>query len=119
MKIEVLNIATFGLAYSTPTSLPGSFILGKKNPGSGWSRASQKVGGDKKTAGGRSEQVAIFTAKIATDLACAQRRYPCNTSGFSYSGPQGSHLPIYANPLWFSVSFAKLRPSGPALNILL
>ena len=44
----------------------------------------------------------IFTAKIATDLACAQRRYPCNTSGFSrqcYSGPQGSHLPIYGNPL--------------------
>ena len=61
----------------------------------------------------------IFTAKIATDLSCAQRRYPCNTSGFSrqcYSGPQGSHLPIYANPLWVSVSFAKLRPSGPALN---
>ena len=59
--------------------------------------------------------------KEATDLACAQRRYPCNTSGFSrqsHSGPQGSHLPIYANPLWFSVSFAKLRPSGPALNFL-
>ena len=65
--------------------------------------------------------VRIFTAKIATDLACTQRRYPCNTSGFSrqcYSGPQGSHLPIYANPLWFSVSFAKLHPSGPALNFL-
>ena len=27
-------------------------------------------------------------------------------------------MPIYANPLWFSVSFAKLRPSGPALNFL-
>ena len=39
---------------------PGSFILGKKDPGSGWSRASQKVGGDKKTAGGRSKQVAIL-----------------------------------------------------------
>ena len=63
----------------------------------------------------------IFTAKIASDLACAQHRYPCNTSGFSrqcYSGPQGSHLPIYANPLWFSVSFAKLRSSGPALKFL-
>ena len=68
-----------------------------------------------------TDKVSIFTVKIATDLACAQRRYPCNTSGFSrqcYSGPQGSHLPIYANPLWFSVSFAKLRPSGPALNFL-
>ena len=43
-----------------PTSFPGSFILGKKDPGSGWSRASQKVGGDKKTAGGRSKQVAIL-----------------------------------------------------------
>ena len=63
MKIEVLNIATFGLAYSTPTSLPGSFILGKKDPGSGWSRAFQKVGGDKKTAGRRSEQVAILSGK--------------------------------------------------------
>ena len=42
-------------------SFPGSFILGKKDPGSGWSRASQKVGGDKKTAGGRSEQVAILS----------------------------------------------------------
>ena len=61
----------------------------------------------------------IFTVKIATDLACAQRRYPCNTSGFSrqcYPGPQGSHLPIYANPLWFSVSFAKLRPSGSSVK---
>ena len=69
-----------------------------------------------------SNEDIIFTAKIATDLACAQRRYPCNTSGFSrqcYSGPQGSHLPIYANALWFSVSFAKLRPSGPAINFLL
>ena len=44
-----------------PTSFPGSFILGKKDPGSGWSRGSQKVGGDKKTAGGRSEQVAILS----------------------------------------------------------
>ena len=71
---------------------------------------------------GKSGYYTIFTVKIATDLACAQRRYPCNTSGFSrqcYSGPQGSHLPIYAKPLWFSVSFAKLRPSGPALNFLL
>ena len=70
---------------------------------------------------GRVWEIHIFTAKIATDLACAQRRYHCNTSGFSrqcYSGPQGSHLPIYANPLWFSVSFAKLRPSGPVLNFL-
>ena len=24
----------------------------------------------------------IFTVKIATDVACVQRRYPCNTSGF-------------------------------------
>ena len=42
------------------TSFPGSFILGKKDPGSGWSRTSLKVGGDKKTAGGRSKQVAIL-----------------------------------------------------------
>ena len=58
----------------------------------------------------------IFTVKIATDLACAQRRHPCNTSGFRrqcYSSLQGTHLPIYANLLWFSVSFAKLRRSGP------
>ena len=70
----------------------------------------------------KDESSSIFTAKIATDLACAQRRYPCNTSGFSrqcYSRLQGSHLPIYANPLCFSVSFAKLHPSGPALNFLL
>ena len=43
-----------------PTSFPGSFIQGKKDPGSGWSRASQKVGGDKKTAGGRGKQVPIL-----------------------------------------------------------
>ena len=43
------------------TSVRGSFILGKKDPGSGWSRASQKVGGDKKYAGGRSKQVAILS----------------------------------------------------------
>ena len=43
------------------TSFPGSFIQGKKDPGSGWSRASQKVGGDKKNAGGRSKQVAILS----------------------------------------------------------
>ena len=43
------------------TSFPGSFILGKKDPGSGWSRASQKVGGDKINAGGRSKQVAILS----------------------------------------------------------
>ena len=64
----------------------------------------------------------IFTVKIATDLACAQRWYPCNTSEFwrqCYSSPQGPNLPIYANPLWFSVSFAKLRPSGPVFNFLL
>ena len=53
---------------------------------------------------------------IATDLACAQRRNPCNTSGITrqcYSSLQGTHLPIYANLLWFSVSFAELRHSGP------
>ena len=58
----------------------------------------------------------IFTVKIATDLACAQRRFPCNTSGFRrqcYSSPQGTHLPINANLCWFSVSFAKLRRSSP------
>ena len=57
----------------------------------------------------------IFTVKIATDFACTQRRYPCNTSGFRrqcYSSLQGTHFAIYANLLWFSVSFAKLRPSG-------
>ena len=58
----------------------------------------------------------IFTVKIATGLACAQRRYPCNNSGFRRqccSSLQGTHLPIYANFLWFSVSLAKLRRSGP------
>ena len=61
----------------------------------------------------------IFTVKIATDLVCAQRRYPCNTSGFRrqcYSSPQGTHLPIYANLLWFSVAFAMFRRSGPLWN---
>ena len=52
---------TFSAINRCATSFPGSFILGKKDPGSGWSRASQKVGGDKKTAGGRSEQVAILS----------------------------------------------------------
>ena len=66
--------------------------------------------------------ICIFTVKISTDLACPQRRYPCNTSGFRrqcFSSPQGTHLPIYANLLWFSVSFAKLRRSGPVWNFLL
>ena len=61
----------------------------------------------------------ISTVKIATDLACAKRRYPCNTSGFRrqwYSSPQGTHSPIYVNLLWFSVYFAKLRRSGPVWN---
>ena len=63
----------------------------------------------------------IFTVKIAADLACSQRWYPCNTSGFRrqcYSSLQRTHLPIYANLLWFSVSFAKLRRSGPVWNFL-
>ena len=47
------------------TSFPGSFILGKKDPGSGWSRASQKVGGDKKNAGGRGKQVANLSKNAA------------------------------------------------------
>ena len=47
--------------HTRSTSFPGPFILGRKDPGSGWSRASQKVGGDTKTAGGRSEQVAILS----------------------------------------------------------
>ena len=61
----------------------------------------------------------IFTVKIATDLVCAQRRYHCYTSGFRrqcYSSPQGTHLPIYANLLWFSVAFAMFRRSGPLWN---
>ena len=61
----------------------------------------------------------IFTVKIVTDLACAQRRYPYNTSGLRrqcWASPQRTHLPIYANLLWFSVSFAKLRRSGPVYN---
>ena len=33
----------------------------KKDPGSGWSRASQKVGGDKKTMRGRYNQVIILS----------------------------------------------------------
>ena len=45
---------------SLATSFPGSFILGNKDPGSGWSRASQKVGGDKKNAVGRGKQVEIL-----------------------------------------------------------
>ena len=49
------------LCHFPPTSFPGSFILGKKDPGSGWSRASQKVGGDKKNARGRRKQVAILS----------------------------------------------------------
>ena len=43
------------------SSFPGSFIRGKEDPGSGWSRASQKEGGDKKTAEGRRNQVAILS----------------------------------------------------------
>ena len=45
-------------SFSHPTSFSGSFISppqrerAKKDPGSGWSRVSQKVGGDKKTKGG-------------------------------------------------------------------
>jgi len=55
----MLNRAFNVSAADWATSFLGSFILGKKDPGSGWSRASQKVGGDKKNAGGRSKQVAI------------------------------------------------------------
>ena len=61
----------------------------------------------------------IFTVKIVTDLACSQRWYPYNTSGLRrqcWTSPQRTHLPIYANLLWFSVSFAKLRRSGPEYN---
>ena len=39
------------MASCCSTSFPGSVIRGKKDPGSGWSRASQKVGGDKKKTG--------------------------------------------------------------------
>ena len=91
-------------------------IFGGKSQTS-FSRIATRPGSEE----GRLFSHAIFTVKIATDLACAQRWYPCNTSGFwrqCYSSPQGPHLPIYANSLWFSVSFAKLRPSGPALNFL-
>ena len=55
------------------------------------------------------------------DLACTQRQYPCNTSGFRRQcclSLQGTHLPIYAYLLWFLVSFAKLRRSGPVWNFL-
>jgi len=62
----ILNLAvvnSLGSLFSAPipTSFPGSVILGKKDPGSGWSRASQKVGGDKNNAGGRGKQVAILS----------------------------------------------------------
>ena len=42
-------------------------------------------------------------------------------SGFRRQGClslQGTHLPIYAYLLWFLVSFAKLRHSGPVWNFL-
>ena len=48
------NFITHLFLTRSSTSFPGSFISppqrqrGKKDPGSGWSRASQKVGGDKK-----------------------------------------------------------------------
>ena len=61
-------------------------------------------------------ELTIFTVKIATGLAFAQRQYHCNTSGLRrqcYSSLQGTHLLIYANLIGFSVSFAKLRRSGP------
>ena len=58
---KLINNSQTQQPITSTTSFPGSFILGKKDPGSGWSRASQKVGGDKKNAGGRSKQVAILS----------------------------------------------------------
>ena len=42
-----------GLSSPTPN--------GAKDPGSGWARASQKLGGDKRTTGGRCNQVAVLS----------------------------------------------------------
>ena len=44
-----------------PTLFQGYFIRGKKDLGTGWSRAFQKVGGDKRKAGGRRNKVAILS----------------------------------------------------------